>query len=140
MFVCLFDEVVSYLFYRKPSTEVNWWFHLNHISSQVTKRRAGKRLQDRCFPVKFAEFLRTPFSMNTSDGCFWRWTRRNQTAAHDIPIEQMLYLNYSLWIVLVACRNGHVVTFFNGTPKVKWDKTKWKISFLHSFKKGNFSL
>ena len=28
-----------------------------------------KRLQHRCFPVKFVKFLRTPFSHNTSRGC-----------------------------------------------------------------------
>ena len=29
------------------------------------------RLQHRCFPVKFAKFLRTPFLQNTSGGYFW---------------------------------------------------------------------
>ena len=29
-----------------------------------------KRLQHRCFPVKLAKFLRTPFLKNTSGGCF----------------------------------------------------------------------
>ena len=29
-----------------------------------------KRLQQGCFPVKFAKFLRTPFLQNTSGGCF----------------------------------------------------------------------
>ena len=29
-----------------------------------------KRLQPRCFPVKFAEFLKTTFLRNTSGGCF----------------------------------------------------------------------
>ena len=46
----------------------------------------------------------------------------------------MLSLNDSLWIILVTRQNGYVVT------KVKWGKTKWKISLLYSFKKGNFSL
>ena len=30
-----------------------------------------KRLQHRCFPVNIAKFLRTAFSQNTSDGCFY---------------------------------------------------------------------
>ena len=30
-----------------------------------------KRFQHRCFLVKFANFLRTPFLQNTSGGCFW---------------------------------------------------------------------
>ena len=29
-----------------------------------------KRLWHRCFPVNFAKFLRTPFLLNTSGGCF----------------------------------------------------------------------
>ena len=28
-------------------------------------------IKNRCFPVKFANFLRTPFLPNTSAGCFW---------------------------------------------------------------------
>ena len=32
-----------------------------------------KRLRHRCFPVKFAKFLRTPFLHNTSGGCFWKY-------------------------------------------------------------------
>ena len=31
-----------------------------------------KILQHRCFPVKFAKFLRTPFLQNTPGGCFWK--------------------------------------------------------------------
>ena len=31
-----------------------------------------KRLQHRCFPPKFAKFLRTLFLQNTSGGCFWQ--------------------------------------------------------------------
>ena len=31
-----------------------------------------KRLQHRCFPVKFARFLRTTFLQNSSGGCFWQ--------------------------------------------------------------------
>ena len=29
------------------------------------------RLWHRCFPVTFVKFLTTPFSQNTSGGCFW---------------------------------------------------------------------
>ena len=32
-----------------------------------------KRLQRRCFPVKFIKFLRTPFSQNIPGGCFWKY-------------------------------------------------------------------
>ena len=30
-----------------------------------------KRLQHRCFTVKFAKFLKTPFLQNNANGCFW---------------------------------------------------------------------
>ena len=30
-----------------------------------------ERLQYRCFPEIYAKFFRTPFSQNTSSGCFW---------------------------------------------------------------------
>ena len=62
MFLCLLGEVVSYLFYSKRPTEVNWWIHPNHISPQRTrkKRRARKKIQAQVFSVNLAEFLRTP--------------------------------------------------------------------------------
>ena len=40
-----------------------------------------KRLWHRCLPVNFAKFLRTPFSLNTSGGCFcllkWQEVKMN---------------------------------------------------------------
>ena len=42
-----------------------------------------------------------------------------QTAAHDVPIEQMLSLNDLFSIVLTTPRNGHVVTYFYSMPKAK---------------------
>ena len=36
-----------------------------------------KRLQHRCFLVKFAKFLRTPFVKSTSGGCFWIFKQKN---------------------------------------------------------------
>ena len=43
----------------------------------------------------------------------------DQTTANDIMIEQMLFLNDSLWIILAIHQNGHVETFFCSRPKVK---------------------
>ena len=109
----------------------------------ITHKENKKSKENDSSTGVFCEFCRNfknTFFKNISGGCFWRWTRRNQTAAHDIPIEQMLSLNDSLWIILATRQNGHVVTFFCSRPKVKWGKTKQKISFLCSFKKGNFSL
>ena len=34
--------------------------------------RLAKRLQNKCFPVNIAKFLRTPFLQNTSGGCFYK--------------------------------------------------------------------
>ena len=39
-----------------------------------------KKLLHRCFPVIFANFLRTLFLQNASDGCFWI---RNYTIRYD---------------------------------------------------------
>ena len=61
MFFCLLGEVVSYLFYKKWPTEVNRWRHLNHISSQGTKRRMEKVTPAKVFSLYFAEFSRTLF-------------------------------------------------------------------------------
>ena len=66
--------------------------------------------------------------------------RRNQTTAHDIPIEQMLSSNDSFWIILATRQNGQMVTFFYAGQKLKWGKTKWKFPFCIPFAKGDFSL
>ena len=54
-------------------TEHLWWLLL-YLFSKVTGLKTSnviKRLQQKCLPVKFAKVLRTPFSQNTSGGCFW---------------------------------------------------------------------
>ena len=134
MFLCLLSKVVSYLFYNKRPTEVNWWIHPNHISPQRTrkKRKAKKKTQAQVFSSNFTKFLRTPFYKNISGGCLWRWTRRNQTTAHDIPIEQMLSLNDLLWIILATRQNGHLVIFFCSRPKVKMRQNYMK-NFIFVF-------
>ena len=84
------------------------------------------------FSVNFAEFLRTPF-LKTSPVASTE-NKHNKT-------KQKFSLNDSLWVVLATCQNGHVLTyFFAADKKLKWDKTKRKISYLYSFKKGNFPL
>ena len=42
----------------------------NKVAGMKTGNFIIKKLQHRCFPVKFAKFLRTSFLQNTSDGCF----------------------------------------------------------------------
>ena len=46
-------------------------------------------------------------------------TMKSKTTARDIPIEQKLYLNDSLRIILATRQNGYVVTFSYDWPKVK---------------------
>ena len=46
------------------------WSLFNKVAVLKTCNFIKKRLQHRCFPVKIARFLRTPFLHNTSDGCF----------------------------------------------------------------------
>ena len=131
-------EVASYLFYSKQPTKQDGSI-TNHISLQETKEQE-KRLQDWCFAVNFAEFLRRPLFKNTYDRCFWRWAWQNQTNANGILIEQMLSLNDSFWIILSTHQNGHVVTFFYSRPKVKMRQNWMENSFFILFEKGNFSL
>ena len=45
------------------------------------KEEREKRLQHKCFPVNFVQFLRTPFFNNNYGGCFWRWAWGNQANA-----------------------------------------------------------
>ena len=116
MFFCLFGEVGSYLFYSKRPTNPSI---LTIFPPKEQKEEREKRLQHKCFPVNFPEFLRTPFFKITTIGCLWRWTRWNQSTAHSIPIEQLLSLNDSLWIILVTRRNERIITFFYSRPKVK---------------------
>ena len=132
-------EVASYLFYSKQPTKQDGSI-TNHISLQETKEQE-KRLQDWCFAVNFAEFLRRPLFKNTYGRCFWRWAWQNQTNANDILIEQMLSLNDSFWIILSTHQNGHVVTFFYSRPKVKMRQNWMENSlFLFILKRATFLL
>ena len=48
------------------------------------------------------KIFKNTFFKNTFGGCFWRWTRQNQTIACNIPTEQLLIverLNFE-WFVL----------------------------------------
>ena len=43
----------------------------NKVASPQACNLIKKRLQHRCFPMKYAKFLRTPFLQKTSGGCFF---------------------------------------------------------------------
>ena len=58
------------------------------------KEKHEKRLQHKCIPVHFAEFLRTHFFRKKYGGYFWRSARRNQTN----PMTSRLSKCY-LWMI-----------------------------------------
>ena len=47
------------------------WSFLNKVADLQACNFLKKRLQNRCFPVNIAKFLRAPFLQNTSGCCFW---------------------------------------------------------------------
>ena len=52
-----------------------------------------KRLQHRCFPVKF---LRTPFLQNTPGDCFWTWTLNG-----NMLYSWIIWFRSNLWTKLI---------------------------------------
>ena len=68
-----------------------------------------KRLQHRCFPVKLAKFLRTPFFKNTSGGCFCTYC--THMTSHAIWVDEITDIMVSIKRSIEA-------------------KTFWKNSFL----------
>ena len=112
------------------------YFPITHKEKKKSKKKDSNA---GCF-CKFCRNFKNTFFKNISSGCFWRWTRQNQTTAHYIPIERMLSLNDCLWIILTTGQNGHVVTFFCSRPKVKMGQNQTENLILYSFKKGNCSL
>ena len=55
-------------FYRTPVMAAS--VSCNKVAGLKTSKVTKKRVQHRCFPVKFAKVLRTPFLQNTSGDCF----------------------------------------------------------------------
>ena len=51
--------------------ELCWLLFFKKVAGIRPATLLKKRLWHRCFPVNFAKFLRTPFSQNTSGGCFY---------------------------------------------------------------------
>ena len=51
------------------------------------------RLQHKCFSVKFAKFLRTPFLQNTSAGCLKTWNLSKKRLQHRcFPVNILKFL------------------------------------------------
>ena len=82
------------------------------------KQEREKRLQHRCFPVHFAEFLRTPF-LRTITVAASEDEHDKTKLLQWHAIELMLSLNDSFWIILATRQNEQVVTLFYSKPKVK---------------------
>ena len=50
-----------------------WDLFLKKRTPKKNSKNNKKRLQHKSFPKNNAKFLRTAFSKNTSDGCFYVW-------------------------------------------------------------------
>ena len=92
------------------------------------------------FSCEFCGIFKSTFINNTSGDSLRRWAWRDQTTAHDIPIEQLWSLNDFLWIIFAPGQNEHVVTFFYSRPKVKMRQNWRVISILYSFERATFLL
>ena len=129
MFLCLLDEVVSYLFYSKRSTEVYWWIHANHLSPQRTKRRGGRDWSTGVFLWILQNFwdhfsLWTPL-VAASDNEHnetkqLHMTSRLNNCYHWMTHYNNYFGNPSKWTQHFSMRG----------QKLKWDKTKWITPFL----------
>ena len=61
MFLCIFGEVVSYLYYSKRPRKLIDGSISTTYPHKEQKEEREKRLPHRCFPPNFVEFLRTQF-------------------------------------------------------------------------------
>ena len=68
-----------------------------------------KRLQQMCFPVKFAQFLKTTFLQKSSSGCFWYLTRVFKKSSEQKPVRPYGY-QIQLKKIFVAAKIGTSVT------------------------------
>ena len=103
-------------------------------------KKKKKKIQAQVFPVNFAGFLRTPF------------LRTSPVAASEYEHDEtkLLYITSRLdkcyiWMICYELFRPPVkidkkLHFYVAGQKLKWGKTKGKISFLYSFEKDNFSL
>ena len=58
-------------------------FLFNTVAGLQTFNFIKKRLQHRCFYVKFAKALRASFLQNTSGGCFWKYLMNSLFIAYE---------------------------------------------------------
>ena len=58
-------------------------FLLNKVAGLQVCNFIKKRLQNRCFSVKFAKLLRASFLQNTSGGCFWKYLMNSLFIAYE---------------------------------------------------------
>ena len=102
-----------------------WSFFLMKLQAMPKGNFIKKRLQHRCFSVKFAKYLRTSFLQTTSSGCFWKYlinslfiAYENDESCHCVvrtgsPVLisfycvcfvsfYFFYFLYFLWILLLA--------------------------------------
>ena len=86
--------------HRKTSVRVSFLIKLQvsiliklQAEAILMKLQAKKRLQHSCFPVNFAKFPRTPFSQNTSGGCFCIFTNMTSNRMYSLKVKGNPKLN-----------------------------------------------
>ena len=69
-----------------------------------------KKLWHRCFPMKFAKFLRTPRLQRNSGGCFCLWKKMPTAiqAMKNIAIQAMNQYKWAIAFDLTKCYFGNV--------------------------------
>ena len=67
--ICWIRKIRSSRFANFAGKYLCWSLFFNKVAGL---QLYYKRLQHRCFSVKFAKFLKTPFLPNTSGGYFWK--------------------------------------------------------------------
>ena len=60
-----------------------WMFLFNKVAGLKACNFIKKRLQHKCFSVKFAKSLRASFLQNTSGDCFWKYLMNSLFIAYE---------------------------------------------------------
>ena len=90
-----------------------------------------KRLQRRCFLVKFAKFLRTPFLQNTSGGCSRKLNYRKKNHSEQIKYKNTQIFHFTQpFQTIFTCPNSiiktekHCTKYVQSETKKKFCETK----------------
>ena len=98
-----------------------------------------KRIQHRCFLVDIANFLRTAFLMNTSCGCFCKFSQKQYNMHPSRPIfhfiEHLSFTFQPSFYSIVIFSSSHPLSFFSfqATPATLLKKRLWHRCFPVNF-------